>query len=759
MSTTQKPQGDQRTAQSLGLKVPVYRHLRDALAENQHPSWLQLADPALAGAFPNPLGFELLLDHMQEVISLERRRANLLRTLEDSDNEALRAQLQDAADEGELEDIALTLHPAEAPSGSDDESLKDEQKEYLQKLRGQSKVAALLRSSFRTNGVMRVELLEGKESELRPFQQFADKEYKISDVPENQYLTMRRGEHAHALKLHFALPSEVVPEAFALTEFPPQEKDGYFALFRKYVDEEKVPRLLQEARARLKKRAESYALQHAWGLLEMTLDRGLQKGKVLGIFAQRNGKLSMALSNEGHFLRAATFSAKDDQKLAESITQFMGEDRPEVVALQADSPTRTYGNKALDVLRKEGKLRSLLVPVAVVRTLLREVARSFEESHLQHDERQAFMLARFGQHPRAAAYHTPHIVRAFIQNRGEVNHHRLDTFTEVFLQSLIVARGVDLNSASHDELHLVPGIDAKAVEIERSTGPFCSLLDFKNRMGLCESKLRPAFCFLRVRGGDDPLDAKPLHPIYYGALREATSQQEEASNFLKEPTKLQDLEWDEILKARGWTSRVVPHVIRGLSKTSRRPRFGHRGPQAGKRLESLEVGATVSGKITKILEHGAFVEIGMRREGFVHVSQLADQFVKDPKEVVEVGQEVSGRVVSIDLEKQRFRVSLRSEEGSPRGSGGKGKGKGKGRGKGDGRERRAPLPAHAKDMRPKSRPGGGKGGRDDRRKKIEKVQTGKDPQAGRWKEDIDPTNPFYEFFKQQSEGEQKGENR
>ena len=754
MSSTQKPQGDQRIAQSLGLKVPVYRHLRDALALNQHPSWLQLADPALAGAFPNPLGFELLLDHLQEVGSLERRRANLLRSLGDSEDQELKSRFQDAADEGELEDIALSVEPS---SGEDDESLKDEQKEYLKKLRGDSALALHLRSTFRNEGSLLVKLQEGKEADLKPFQQFAGKEIKLVEVPENQYLTMRRGEHAHALKLDFCFPPEALLEPFSTSGFPPQEKDSYFLLFKKFVDEERMPRLIQEARARLKKRAESYALQHAWGLLEMTLDRGLQKGKVLGIFAQRNGKLSLAISDEGHFLRATQFSAKDKEKLEENITNFLGEDRPETVALQADSPTRNYGNKALDIIRKSGKVRALLVPVAVVRTLLREVARGFEESHLQHDERQAFMLARFGQHPRAAAYHTPPIVRAFIQNRGEVNPHRLDTFTEVFLQSLVVARGVDLNNATHDELRLVPGIEAKVVEIERSTSPFRSLLDFQNRLALCEEDWKAAFCFLRVRGGDEPLDAKPLHPIYYAPLREVLpNKEEEARSLLKAPSKLEGLKWDETLKSRGWTIRVIPHIIRGLMKSSRRPRFGHRGAQAGKRLETLEVGATVSGKITKILEHGAFIDIGMRREGFVHVSQLADQFVKDPNAVVEVGQEVSGRVISIDLEKQRFRVSLRSEEEGSRGAG-RGKGKPKGRGKGNAREQRVPLPAHAKDMRPKSRPGGARGGRDDHRKKPEKIQTGKDPNAGRWKEEIDPTNPFYEFFRQQQEPEEESE--
>ena len=153
MSSTQKPQGDQRIAQSLGLKVPVYRHLRDALALNQHPSWLQLADPALAGAFPNPLGFELLLDHLQEVGSLERRRANLLRSLGDSEDQELKSRFQDAADEGELEDIALSVEPS---SGEDDESLKDEQKEYLKKLRGDSALALHLRSTFRNEGSLLV---------------------------------------------------------------------------------------------------------------------------------------------------------------------------------------------------------------------------------------------------------------------------------------------------------------------------------------------------------------------------------------------------------------------------------------------------------------------------------------------------------------------------------------------------------------------------------------------------------------------------
>ncbi len=760
MTSSNKPRGEQHAARALGLKVPVFRHLRDSLADGKNPAWLQLADPVLACAFPSPLGFELLLDGLKAEGPVSRRRVNLLSVLDGKELPEIEELARDAADDGTLEDISLAIHPASAPEGIEVLE-KEAHQEFIEALRGNVKVATATRAVFRKTAKVKVVAGEGKEEEQRSFKQFVGIEHSLASFPASSYLAIRRGEHAHALKVEFEYsPAEMDAVFESDVESPPQERDSYLTLFRNFCAQERMPRFIQEARARLKHLAENAALEHAWNHAHIALDRGRQEGKIIGIAAQRSGKVQLALlSSESTFMRATVVSPKDAD-CEEKLSKFFGEDLPQVAALQADSPTRNHGGKLLELIRKiakqhKVKVRQVLVPVAVVRTLLREVARRLEDSHLTHDERQSLMLARLAHCPRAAVLHTPHIVRSFVAGRSEINPHRLDTFEQVFVQSILALRGVDINQGSHDELKAVPGIDAARVEIERATGPFHSLADFQSRLALSESDWQVAMCFLRCRGGEDPLDTRSLHPLYYAALREVIAAKDglELDDVLRDPAKVTDLDWAECLEKNDWNPRVPNLLRRSLTRGGgRRPRMH---ANKGGRIEGLEIGKVLKGKVVRVTEIGAFINVGLRRDGFVHVSQVADQFVKDPAEVLEVGQAVDARVVSVDLEKQRFRLSLTSGEkpefkakGGGKGAGGTGAGKGR-KGGGRGAREDRSIPAHGLDSRPKSRPGGGRGNNDDRGNKHEKVKLGKDPQAGRWKEEIDPTNPFFQFFKDQ----------
>lgn len=743
MSPSTPPRDDQAVASALGLTVPVYRHLREALAQGEDPSWLRLADPELAGLFPNAFGFEVLLDRMHLAESLERRRANLLRQLQGKELPAIEQAVLEAQDEGELEDLSLALEPSPPPEGWEAPE-REEIAAFFDRLRGDVGIARDLRRLFREKGLVKVTAVEGAEqAALRPFQQYLDSEESALLLPPQKYLALRRGERAHALRLEFRIPLADLRQMFerSVQGYPPQERDAWLKHWIAFVERERLPRFVQEARSRLKRAAENLALQQAWGHLENALDRGRHEGPVLGACVVRGGKLMLALLGpDGELQRSTAFPAKA-RDLGERLLKFLGEERPRLAAFQADGATRAVSPAVLEALRSaaEGKVRSSLIPVAVVKTMLREVARRPGETHLTHDERQALLLARLAWSPREAAFHTPHIVRAWIPFRGEINHRRLEHFEITFLRTLLAERGVELNEGGRDLLKLVPGIDADGVEYERSTAPFRSLEDFQARMGLEPRHWRAAGCFLRVRGGDEPLDARSLHPFYYTVLRRAleaassTEGGEGASlrlqDLLKEPARVQELSWEPILEERGWKPAVVELIRSGLTR-GRRPRRGPRAPQ-GIRLEALEPGATLRGTVTSIQPYGVFVDVGARREGLVHVSEVSDTFVRDPAEVLQVGQEVTVRVLAVDVEKQKLRLSMRSGEREERPEG-------------EGRKRRAGEGRRQGGGRGGPRDGrrGGRRGRRDR----DDFEPGPDPRAVT--EEIDPTNPFYRFFKE-----------
>lgn len=754
MSSPATKRDDQRIARALGLKVQVYQHLRAALARDEELTWLRTADPELAGLFPNALGFELLCERIQSEEALERRRANIARSLEGKDMPEIESAVAEAGDEGELEDLALALEPSPAPDGWEKPE-REEHGAFVDRLRGDVGVARDLRRLFRDKAVIHVKgVEEGEKDGGGPYKQYVGRKESLLSLQPNTYLILRRGERAHALHLEFELSNADLRTLFdrSVQGFPPQEREAYLKLFLDFVDRERLTRYIQEARARLKRNAENLALQQAWQHLENALDRGHHEGFVLGMCVLRGNKLMLALLDpEGNLLRTTALPAKADD-LTDRLDQFLGEEKPGLVAAQADAATRPSREQIKTHLSQgESKVRVATVPVAVVKTMLREVARRPGETHLTHDERQALMLARLVGDPRNAAFHTPHVVRAYIPFRGEINSRRLEAFEVTFLQALLYERGVDLNHGSHDMLGLVPGLDGESVELEKATAPYRSLEDFQARMGLPPAAWRAACCFLRVRDGDNGLDARPLHPIYYSALQAALNGSElQTRDLLRDPSKVQELDWEPILEARGWKKGVVDRIRHGLMRSGRRLRRG--GRPTGQRLEGLTIGQVLRGTVSSLRPYGAFVDVGMRREGLLHISEMADTFVKDPAEVVQAGQEVMVRVISVDVENQRFRLSMRTEV-----SAGRGRGDG-----GEGREdQRSDNRGPTRNMRPKSRPGGGRGrgdrdgrggggrgggGRRDGRRRREEVETGPDPKAKR--EEFDPTNPFYQFFTQ-----------
>lgn len=825
--------------------------------DGEAPIWLRSADPKLAGLFQeDAFAFELLWERVGMQLGLERRRANLLRAVEKLERPELIEPIAQAMDEGELEDYSFVIEPSAAPEGH--EAPEDEKlQEYLQGLRGCHDTAAALRAAFREHGTIKV-TATGKEGvDVAPFQSLVDMNTEVRVLPPAKYLQIRRGERAHAITAEFDLPLGEVKKVFDKTSFPAQERERYFKLFQQWVNEERLPRLHQEARAKLKRTAETAALRNAWEQLEFSINRGRHNGPVLGLCGVRGGKVQLALIGaDGEYQRAAMLMPKRDS-FASELLNFLGDDIPGLMAYQGDTSSRNLAQKVAKILRnpdasskrpakaapaaaaavkpieppepkpaakentaaiaadapapgqtatetkpaevtepkpaevapaaeansaeaapaaeakpaesqpateteaepaavkseaksaakqpkrKGVKIRMAHVPIAVARTLQREVARRGAETLLSHDERQAYLLARFAWDPRAAALHTPHVVRAFISFRGEINHRRLEEFEVTFLRALLVEKGIDLNSAPVDVLRMVPGVDAEGVVIERSTGQFRSLDDYAERMGPSDRDFRAAACLLRVARGEQVLDSRRLHPVYYPMLSKLVEASEMSmGELLRKPAKVSALEWDPALDENGWRKHVIQLVRNGLERGQRRRRPAAPRGQRTVHLDALEVGTTVTGKVTALTAYGAFVDIGAGTEGLVHISEMADTFVKDPAAVLQAGQEVEARVLSVDIEKQRFRLSLRSESSQveeesapsyvrstrPRGSGQGGRRGGPGRGG----------------------PGGpgGRGGDGGRRRKGEKLPP--DPKKQK-KEEIDPTNPFFVFFSNKDE--------
>lgn len=252
------------------------------------------------------------------------------------------------------------------------------------------------------------------------------------------------------------------------------------------------------------------------------------------------------------------------------------------------------------------------------------------------------------------------------QYQHDVDQKLLKKELEETVESCVNYVGVDLNTASKELLTFVSGVTptiAKNIITYRNENGA-----FKNRKQLLKvSKLGPkafeqAAGFLRIRNGENPLDNSAVHPESYGVVKAIASDiGVSLENIPRAGEKLKSI------NPRNYITDTVGlptlrDIIEELEKPGRDPRaeFKYATFKAGiKEIKDLEIGMQLEGIVTNVANFGAFVDIGVHHDGLVHISQLADRFVKDPKDVVKVGQVVNVRVLEVDEKLKRISLSMR----------------------------------------------------------------------------------------------------
>lgn len=259
------------------------------------------------------------------------------------------------------------------------------------------------------------------------------------------------------------------------------------------------------------------------------------------------------------------------------------------------------------------------------------------------------------------------------QYQHDVDQKLLKKKLDETVESCVNYVGVDLNTASKELLTFVSGMSGTVaknlVSYRNENGAF------KNRRQLLKvSKLGPkAFelCagFLRIRDGNNPLDNTAVHPESYGVV-EAIAKDLEVplGEIARVGNKLKSLDLKKYVTEKVGEP-TLRDIIAELEKPGRDPRaeFKYASFMEGvKEIDDLEVGMELEGIVTNVANFGAFVDIGVHQDGLVHISQLADRFVKDPKEIVKVGQVVKVRVLEVKKELKRIGLSMRSASNNPK---------------------------------------------------------------------------------------------
>ena len=259
------------------------------------------------------------------------------------------------------------------------------------------------------------------------------------------------------------------------------------------------------------------------------------------------------------------------------------------------------------------------------------------------------------------------------QYQHDVDQHRLSQSLATVIEDVVNAVGVDLNTASAPLLSHVSGLgpaQAEAIVSHRDiNGPFRSRKDLLDVARLGPRAFEQCAGFLRIRDGAEPLDASSVHPEAYDvARRVVTACGRDIRQIMGHEGALKRLRAEQFVDDR-FGLPTVCDIFAELEKPGRdpRPSFVTASFTDGvEEITDLKPGLMLEGTVTNVAAFGAFVDIGVHQDGLVHVSQLADRFVKDPHEVVKTGQVVKVRVVEVDVPRKRIGLTMRKKGGDTR---------------------------------------------------------------------------------------------
>lgn len=599
--------------------------------------------------------------------------------------------LADALWAGSLDDAALVAaaaayvlpefdgKPSEVPTA--DAALQGARDILSEQVAEDAVVRGWVREVTRAKGVIKSSVLAEKKSDDSKFKDYFDYSEALGTIPSHRMLAIRRGEtegellwrvEAPVEELQARLASEVIGSRRASQQLTLVATDAYKRLL--------APAIEVELRVELKTRADDEAITiFGRNLEQLLLSSPAGEKRVVGLDPGfRTGVKVAVVSATGALVHTDTLYLHQEDRFAGAIRALVTRFTPELIAIgngTASRETETLTKAALRELDAPamGERPQVVVVNEAGASVYSasDLARS-EFPELDVSLRGAVSIARRLQDPLAELVKIDPKSIGVGQYQHDVNQSRLKQRLDDIVESCVNRVGVEVNTASAALLGYVagigPGLAQSIVTLRDSKGGITSRADLKTVPRLGAKAFEQAAGFLRVRGGAHPLDASAVHPERYALVETMASDLKVDVRALMGSEALVDtIELSRYVSADVGMP-TLRDIVAELKKPGRDPRAAFEPPAFRDDLTKpadLLPGMVLEGVVTNIVAFGCFVDIGVHQDGLVHVSQLADRYVKDPNDVVTVGQKVKVTVQSIDLARGRIALSMRKDAGAP----------------------------------------------------------------------------------------------
>lgn len=670
-------------------------------------------------------------DRMQELEELDKRRESILSSLEERKllTEELKVKIDAAKNLSTLEDLYLPFRPKKrtratmakekglepladilweqnantdpeaeaAPFVSAEKEVPDTAaalagaRDILaERINDSAEARAALRDLYLNKAVLKSKVVFEKEKDAAKFKDYFDWSEPVAQCPSHRFLAIRRGE----------------TEGLLFSRITPQEEEALAALDHLFVKgshpaaqqvrlaaHDCFKRLLGfamegEARVFYKKKADEEAIRvFAENLRELLLASPLGQKTVLALDPGfRTGCKLVVLDPQGKLLMNEVVypekGARDRAEAAEVIKSVVSRFKIEAIAIGNGTASR----------ETESFVRALGLPAAITIVVVSESGASiYSASEVAREEfpnldltvRGAISIGRRLMDPLAELVKIDPKSIGVGQYQHDVDQSALKRSLDDTVVSCVNHVGVELNTASANLLGYVSGLNSRTaqgiVEFRNQNGPFKSRQELLKVPGLGPKAFEQAAGFLRIRNGAHPLDASAVHPERYDLVDKMASDLGcSVGELLQNPARRTAIKADKYITPEIGLP-TLQDILKELAKPGRDPRKQFEAfsfSEEAMKIEDLKPGMKLPGIVTNVAAFGAFIDVGVHQDGLAHISQLSDQFVKNPSDVLKVGQKVNATVLEVDLERKRISLSLKTnpelgaQSRGPRDSGG-----------------------------------------------------------------------------------------
>lgn len=542
-----------------------------------------------------------------------------------------------------------------------------------------------LRNFLNQNALLISIVAAGKEAAAAKFQDYFDHKDFIQKVPSHRALAMFRGRKETFLQLKVDVEHDetathpcvmMIAEHYQIKD-EDRAADAWLGEVVRWTWRIKLrPHLETELMTSLRSRAEEGAIQvFAHNLKDLLLAAPAGQKATIGLDpGLRTGVKIAVIDSTGQYIDNATIYPHAPQRKWDEAIAVLA-----VLAKKYDAELLAVGNGTasretdklcaeLMKLHPELKLQKIMVSEAGASVYSASEVAAKEFPDLDVTIRGAVSIARRLQDPLAELVKIEPKSIGVGQYQHDVNQVQLARNLDLVIEDCVNAVGVEVNTASAALLRRVAGLNQtiadNIVTFRNKNGRFNTREELRSVSRLGDKTFEQAAGFLRIHNGDNPLDASAVHPETYAIVERIAKKTNTDIKQLVGGRNLKTIDAKEFTDDNFGLITVMD-IISELEKPGRDPRPEFKTAQlleGVEKITDLTEGMILEGTVTNVTNFGAFVDIGVHQDGLVHISALADKFVKDPREVVKAGDIVRTKVMEIDVERKRIALTMRLDD-------------------------------------------------------------------------------------------------